>query len=78
MGSIPFWPIGAEYRVSFPHPLSKEQLEQLRELNSLRGSVTVAFINCEMTEEQIDDAVETLKNCDLFRVVGNEITQLAK
>lgn len=67
-GSIPIWPIGSEYRVSFRTPLTSQQLDRLAELNSLRGTVGVAFVDCELSETEIKDALAKLPNCVLFRV----------
>ncbi len=44
-GSIPTWPLGTEYRITFPRALTSDELDQLGELNSLRGSVDVAFVD---------------------------------
>ncbi|WP_417848830.1 hypothetical protein [Thalassoglobus sp.] len=76
MGSIPAWPIGTEYRISFPHPLSSAQLDRLKELNSLRGWVGVAFVECELTEDQVRESTSMLHNCHLFRVVDGEMAPL--
>ncbi len=77
MGSIPFWPLGAEYRVSFPHPLDAQQLDELLELNTLRGSVEVAFVDCNPTQIQIRDATLKLRRCRLWRVTRSMMSPLA-
>ena len=74
MGSIPLWPLGSESRVSFRHTLSSQQLDRLAELNSLRGTVGVAFVDCELSEVEIKDALAKLPNCALFRVNSNNST----
>lgn len=72
MTSIPVWPLGAEYGISFPHPLSTEQIDQLKELNSLRGTVGIAFIECELSEKQKHELATKFPNCFVFQVFGND------
>lgn len=74
MGLIPVWPFGTEYRIKFPHPLSSEQLAQLKELNTLRGWVGVAF-ECELTDDQIRETRKMLPHCHLFRSTEERILQ---
>jgi hypothetical protein len=78
MGSIPFWPMGTEYRVTFPRPLTSRELDELAELNSLRGSVGVAFIDCELSKDQIDEARRKLPNCALIRVIEGNASILGR
>ena len=77
-GSIPFWPFGTEYRVKFPHALTSDQLDRLVELNSLRGSVKVAFVECELSADQVGEIESKLYNCKLRRITNGEMSQLAE
>jgi hypothetical protein len=70
--SLPLWPIGTEYVVSFRRPLTTDELDQLHELNKLRGYVGVVFVNCELSAAEQRDAVEKLPNCHVFLSNGNE------
>ena len=76
MRSLPVWPLGAEYWISFPHPLGSQELDELMELNTLRGSVVVAFVDCNPTQNQIHEATLKLRNCRLRRVAGSEMSRL--
>ena len=75
-GSIPFWPLGSEYRVTFRGPLTSQQLSKLAELNSLRGSVGVAFVDCEFSEAEVNETFTKLAHCILFQVSGSNSTPL--
>lgn len=75
-GSIPVWPLGTEYRISFQQPLTSHQLDQLVELNSLRGWVGVAFVECEISAAEIDVTEKKLSICHLFRVIDGEMRPL--
>jgi hypothetical protein len=72
MGSIHFWPLGAEYDVRFSKPLTTIELNELAELNSLRGSVGVTFIDCELSETQIFETKKKLPNCRLRQVIAGK------
>lgn len=76
MGSIPIWPIGTEYRISFRSPLSSQQLDRLAELNSLRGTVGVAFVDCELSDAEAREAVAKFPKCLLIKVSGNKTSRL--
>lgn len=66
------WPLKKDYRVTFHRALSSEELERLASLNSLRGSVAVAFVDCEISQEEMREALEKLPRCYLMRVTGGE------
>ena len=65
-GSIPVWPLGTEYRISFDHPLTEPQLNQLAELNNLRGWVGVRFVDCDLSASQQADAIRLLESCHIY------------
>ncbi len=73
MNSLPFWPLGTEYRISVTHPWSEEELESLSELNTLRGSVAVAFVDCELTQHELGIARKHLSKCHLFRISNGQL-----
>ena len=75
-GSIPIRPLGTEYRITFFRALTADELDQLAELNSLRGSVGVAFVDCELSTGQIREVTARLHNCRLYRVVDGEMSAL--
>jgi hypothetical protein len=75
--SIPAWPIGAENRNTFTRALTSQELAELHELNTLRGWVGVAFEDCELSDDQIREAVGNLPRCKLFRVVDGDMSPLA-
>ncbi|MBT5017640.1 hypothetical protein OAF74_01250 [bacterium] len=72
MGGIPFWPFGKEYRISFTAPLTTEQIDQLKELNSLRGTVGIAFVECELSKKQKFELATKFHNCFVFQVFDND------
>ena len=76
MGSIPCWPFGTEYRITFSRALTSDELDQLGELNSLRGFVGVAFVDCELSTDQVREATARLHNCALYRVIDGEMSAL--
>lgn len=76
MGSIPIWPLGTEYRITFRSPLTTQQLDRLTELNSLRGTVRIAFVDCELSDDEVNEAVARLPNCLLIKVNDNNSTRL--
>jgi hypothetical protein len=71
------WPLGTEYRITFPHALTAEQLDSLDVLNRLRGSVGVAFVDCDLSDDEIREAIAKLHNCRLYRVVDGRMFRLA-
>lgn len=75
-GSIPFWPIGAEYRITLPRALTSIELCDLAELNSLRGTVHVAFVDCELSTDQTLETIEKLHGCKLYRVINGKWSAL--
>ena len=76
MGSIPMWPLGTEYRVTFFHALRSEQLDQIAELNSLRGSVHVTFVDCQFSGHEARQTMLKLHRCRLYRLVDGEMSIL--
>lgn len=68
MYSIPLWPLGTEYRVSFDSSPTVEQIQELRILNHLRDSVSVAFPECSYSKDQVNKIKETLSQCHLFSI----------
>ncbi|SFJ34128.1 hypothetical protein [Planctomicrobium piriforme] len=77
MGSIPFWPIGAEYRITFPRALTVEQLNDVAKANSLRGSVGIAFVDCELSDEETRQTRQILHKCHVFRVQDGKWLRLS-
>ena len=78
MGSLPGWPIGSEYRVTFDRPLAQRDLSQLTILNTLRGSVVVAFVDCQLTNEQIAEVVNALPHCLVVQVTDGQTRLLGR
>lgn len=66
IGSLPSWPLGTEYRISFQRPLNRKELDQLEIANRMRGRVGIAFRNCELSETERSNAREALPHCHLF------------
>jgi len=73
MGSLSFWPFGTEYRISLTRPLGEKELKSLVELNALRGSVAVAFVDCELTRQELEVATRHLDHCHLFRISNGQV-----
>jgi hypothetical protein len=63
MGSLSFWPFGTEYRISLTRPLAEKELKSLVELNALRGSVAVAFVDCELTQQELEIVTRHSDQC---------------
>ncbi len=76
MRSIPIWPIGTEYRITFRSPLTPQQLDRLTELNSLCGTVAIAFVDCELSDAEASEAIDKLPKCLLIKVSGNKSSRL--
>ena len=76
-GSIPAWPFGTEYHITFTRALTTEELARLHELNTLRGWVGVAFEDCKLSDSQVREAVANLPNCELFCIVDGDMSPLA-
>ena len=66
------WLLKKDYRVTFHRALSSEELERLTGLNSLRGTVAVAFVDCEMSQGEMREALAKLPRCYLMKVTGSE------
>lgn len=73
MGSLSFWPFGTEYRISLTRPLAEKELKSLVELNALRGSVAVAFVDCELTQQELEIVTRHLDQCHLFRISNGQV-----
>lgn len=77
-GSIPAWPLGTEYRISFESPLTMEQINFLTPLNDLRGDVWVAFPECAFSENEVRDIRSKLYRCHLHSITeDNSLVPLA-
>jgi len=76
MASIPLWPLGTEYRITFPHTLTAKQLADLSEANRLRGWVGIAFDAAEITPEEAHMMREALPRCHLFQRVEGRLKPL--
>ena len=73
IGSLPAWPLGTEYQISFQRPLNRNQLKIA---NRMRGWVGIAFRNCELSETERSNAREALPNCHLFVDRNGEMVPL--
>ncbi len=75
-GSLDLWPIGSEYWVTFPRPLTSAELDQLAELNTLRGTVGVMF-HCELSDVEMADGAAKLPGCTLYHLLDGEMQRFA-
>lgn len=66
MGSLPAWPFGTEYRITFHRPLNQKELDQLEIANRMRGWVGIAFQDFELSEAQMVNTRAALPACHLF------------
>ena len=66
MGSIPAWPLGTEYRITFERALDDNELERLKIANRMRGSVGIAFRNVELSHTEKASARLALPACHFF------------
>lgn len=66
--SIPFWPLGTEYRITLTAIPTLDQLEALKITNRMRGSVAIAFEDSEPTADDLASLRENLNRCHLFVV----------
>ena len=66
MASIPFWPLGSEYRISFERSLTPDEIDSLTLLNELRGWVGLRFLNLELTEDERGAIAEKLSFCHVI------------
>ena len=66
MYSIPLWPLGTEYRISFRRPLTASQLDRLSIANSMRGYVGILFHQCELTEAERIQTQRALSECTVM------------
>ncbi|WP_145214367.1 hypothetical protein [Planctomycetes bacterium TBK1r] len=67
-GSIPFWPLGTEYRITLTAIPTAGQLDQLKIANEMRGWVGIAFEDCGLTADDRDRLRRNLERCHLFVV----------
>jgi hypothetical protein len=75
IGSIPFWPFGCEYRITFRDcRLSEDDLQRLVVLNDLTGrnSVGIAFVDTNLTEMDVKRLRTLLPHCGVVRRVNGE------
>jgi hypothetical protein len=76
MGSLPLWPMGTEYHISFSHALTGDELGSLAELNSLRGHVGVKFSDCDLSEMQQEQIRRNLASCFVLWDNGDTVVRL--
>lgn len=72
IGSIPFEPIGTEYYISFrERDFSAEELQRLTVLHRLvgRNVVAVAFVDTNVTAEDVMNLRRQMPTVGIFRVV---------
>ena len=75
IGSVPFEPIGTEYRISFHNrEFSAEELDRLTVLNRLTGrnTVGVSFVESNVTPEQITSLRRRMPDVTVVRVVSGK------
>ena len=75
IGSTPVWPFGNEYRISFHDVhLTNDDLRRLVVLNLLtqRHTIGIAFVDTNLTEDEIQSLRQQLPKCVIFRVVDGE------
>lgn len=68
MGSLPAWPLGTEYRITFQCSLNQKELDQLKIANRMRGWVGIAFQDCKLSETERFRAREAWPTCHIFVV----------
>ena len=78
MGSLPLWPIGTEYYVTFPRELNEDELDSLVELNALRGHVGVQFLDCDLSETQQELIRRKLASCFVLWYNADTVVRLNK
>ncbi len=66
VASVPAWPIGTEYRITFERALNDEELERLVIANEMRGWVGIAFRNCELSVSDREKIEAAFPKCHLF------------
>jgi hypothetical protein len=76
MGSLPAWPLGTEYRITFERPLHQQELVRLSIANRMRGWVGIAFRDCELSEAERSSACNALPACHLFVVQDNRMAPI--
>ena len=73
LGSIPCWPIGTEYRISFDRTLQDDEIDALaKDANDMRGTVGIVFRDCAITDEQSRTMRAKLSGCRLFQSQNGE------
>jgi hypothetical protein len=78
MGSMPLWPFGSEYCVSFPRALNEDELDSLVELNALRGDVGAQFSDCDLSETQQELIRRKLASCFVLWDNADTVVRLTK
>ncbi len=76
LGSIPVWPIGAEYRITLTSVPDTERLEALSVANHMRGWVGIAFKDCIVSHQESQRIMNKLPQCHLFIVRDGEMVPL--
>ena len=75
-GSVPFWPLGTEYRITLTAIPTAGQLDQLKIANEMRGWVGIAFEDCGLTADDRDCLRRNLERCHLFVVQDGKMSPL--
>jgi hypothetical protein len=68
IGSIPFWPIGTEYRNTMIRLPDENCLNRLHIANLVRGWVGIAFPDSQFSLADRAMLLEKLRNCQLYMV----------
>lgn len=75
--SVPFWPLGCEYRITFRgSELSREDLRSLSVLNEMAGwgnDVGIMFADTNVTRNDVLELRRRVPRCHVFSVVQREI-----
>jgi hypothetical protein len=72
-GSLPLWPLGTEYRINLNAMPTREQLDELKIANKMRGWVGIAFVDCELPADDRDRLQRILYRCHLYVVQNGEM-----
>ena len=76
IGSLPAWPLGTEYYITFTRALTDSELKSMDEVNSLRGYVIVKFNGCALNEFERNRIKERLAMCHVLWEYGGTCEQL--
>ena len=75
IGSLPLWPIGCEYAISFHgREFTDDELQRLAVLNELpdRNYISITFSDTNLTAEHIPKLQKLLPRCSIRRYVKDE------